>query len=272
MINTPPSQRPPPQPNAVPSHRGLCESSPRSSPLPRWSSRSTADASERDVYGADISNPATPRPLEEPLPAAANAAVALAQLHHHRQSSEWESDAVRRHDIAHLASRINTDRAQERYSEPDPRKEHMRSSIELPPIRDQFKQEVLPPFQSNRPRELLPSILSHSPPGRSSTLPPIQRRDKVQRPRKSSVGQNARKAKHERNKSREFARRLSIEGRKAMSAEPPTAAWAQGKRWEDLIEAATSATEAGDDRDLTPVSSFYSFVRTGFEFLLVSSI
>ena len=39
-----------------------------------------------------------------------------------------------------------------------------------------------------------------------------------------------------------------------MSAEPPTAAWVQGKRWEDLIEAATSATEADDDRDLTPVS------------------
>lgn len=39
-----------------------------------------------------------------------------------------------------------------------------------------------------------------------------------------------------------------------MSAEPPTAAWVQGKRWEDLIEAATSATEVDDDRDLTPVS------------------
>ena len=40
-----------------------------------------------------------------------------------------------------------------------------------------------------------------------------------------------------------------------MSAEPPTAAWVQGKRWEDLIEAATSASEAAEsDRDLTPVS------------------
>jgi hypothetical protein len=47
---------------------------------------------------------------------------------------------------------------------------------------------------------------------------------------------------------------MSMDGRKAFSAEPPTAAWVQGKRWEDLIEAATSATEADDDRDLTPVS------------------
>ena len=130
----------------------------------------------------------------------------------------------------------------------------MRPSVELPSIRDQFRQDDLPPFQSSRPRELLPSILAHSPPGRFNSLPPIQRRDKPQRPRKQSVGQNARKSKHERTKSKEFARRLSIDGRKAMSAEPPTAAWVQGKRWEDLIEAATSATEADDDRELTPVS------------------
>lgn len=127
----------------------------------------------------------------------------------------------------------------------------MRSSIELPPLRDHLKGESFTPFQS-RPRELLPSILAHSPPGRSTTLPPIQRREK-QRPRKSSLG--ARKAKHERNRSKEFGRRPSLNDRKALSAEPQTAAWMQGKRWEDLIEAATSATEVDDerDRDLTPV-------------------
>jgi hypothetical protein len=128
----------------------------------------------------------------------------------------------------------------------------MRSSIELPPLRDHFKQESLTPFQSSRPRELLPSILGHSPPGRSSTLPPIQR--KIQRPRKSSITQNARRPKHERTRSKEFGRRPSLNDRKALSAEPQTAAWVQGKRWEDLIEAATSATEVDDDRDLTPVS------------------
>jgi hypothetical protein len=59
-----------------------------------------------------------------------------------------------------------------------------------------------------------------------------------------------------------------------MSAEPPTAAWVQGKRWEDLIEAATSATEADDDRDLTPVcasiSSFLCFVAHWLEEIRVS--
>jgi hypothetical protein len=41
--------------------------------------------------------------------------------------------------------------------------------------------------------------------------------------------------------------------RKAMSAEPSSNNAALGKRWEDLIDAAASATEE-DVRDLTPVS------------------
>jgi len=40
--------------------------------------------------------------------------------------------------------------------------------------------------------------------------------------------------------------------RKAMSAEPTSALAKFGNRWEDLIEAAASATEE-DSRDLTPV-------------------
>ncbi len=138
-------------------------------------------------------------------------------------------------------------------SDREAKTEQMRSSIELPSIRNHLNQQILHPFHPSRPRELLPSIMARSPPERSSTLPPIQRRDKPARPRKSSITQNARKPKHERTKSREQARRMSIDGRKAFSAEPQSAASALGKRWEDLIEAATSATEADDDRDLTPV-------------------
>lgn len=137
---------------------------------------------------------------------------------------------------------------QDTHSDTDIHQGRMRSSIELPSLRDHFKQESLPPFSSPRPRELLPSIFNHSPPGRSSTLPPIQRRDKLSRPRKSSITQSARKPRHERPRSKDFGRRPSLGDRKALSAEPQTAAWAQGKRWEDLIEAATSATEADDER------------------------
>ncbi|KAL1976333.1 hypothetical protein VTN31DRAFT_2615 [Thermomyces dupontii] len=186
---------------------------------------------DRDVYGADANSPAT-RTLDEAHPAA-TAAVALTQLHHHRMNSEWESEMD---SVSHSDNDVAG-------------KERMRSSIELPPLRDQLKQDPFANFE--RPRELLPSIMNHSPPGRSSTLPPIQRSDKIQRPRKSSLSQS-RKPKHERARSKESGRRSSLNDRKALSAEPQTAAWVQGKRWEDLIEAATSATEVEDDRDTTP--------------------
>ena len=137
------------------------------------------------------------------------------------------------------------------------RRPRMHTSVELPPIHNHTNQEPIPQFHSPRPRELLPSIMSRSPPGRSSTLPPIQKRDKPARPRKSSITKNNRRPKHERAMSKEYARRLSIEGRKAFSAEPASA---MGKRWEDLIEAATSANEADSDRDLTPVSSHISLI------------
>lgn len=122
----------------------------------------------------------------------------------------------------------------------------MFSDFDQPPLDDELR------YPPSRPPELLPSSLAQSPPGRSSTLPPIARSLKPNRPRKTSVGQNARKPKHERTKSKEHARRMSHD-RKALSAEPQAAAALYGKRWEDLIDAAASATEE-DSRDLTPVS------------------
>lgn len=95
--------------------------------------------------------------------------------------------------------------------------------------------------------------------GRSSTLPPIQRREKTSRPRKSSIAQSARKAQHERKRSSrgEHVRRMSYEGRKAMSAEPTGfGPPVMGKRWEDLIDAAISVTEDVDG-DRTPVSIIF---------------
>jgi hypothetical protein len=126
----------------------------------------------------------------------------------------------------------------------------MRSSIELPPIHRPKNG-----MNSSRPRDLFPSILSASPPGRSSTLPPLQRHGSSTRPRKQSVSKRAREPQHRRQKSKEqiHMRRMSYD-RKAFSAEPSSGlAAAYGKRWEDLIDAATSATEDVED-DRTPVS------------------
>lgn len=146
-------------------------------------------------------------------------------------------------------------------SDNDARRPRMHPSIELPPIHNTFNQQPLPPIHDAKPRELLPSMLSHSPPDRATTLPPIQgkepwhRKDKQARPRKSSITQNNRRPKHEKSRPKDYSRRLSIDGRRAFSTEPQSAAAAAAmdKRWNDLIEAATSATEADSDRDLTPV-------------------
>ena len=190
-------------------------------------------------------------PHHNPSLTATTAAVALAQLHNHHLS-DWDLENM---DTRSDGDFTGGDRSTTTTTT-------MQKSIELPPLRDHFKQDSsLPSFHHRH--EILPPILNSisSPPaaaaGRSSTLPPLQRRSTNNnhhhntRPRKSSFGRNNKGGKHhhERTKSKDHhARHPSLGDRKAMSAEPQAAAWAQGKRWEDLIEAATSATEADEDR------------------------
>jgi hypothetical protein len=143
-------------------------------------------------------------------------------------------------------------------SDVEAHKQAMRSSIELPPVYSNNIEPTSEPFShlnTHRRRELLPSILATSPPGRSSTLPPIQRNPTPNRPRKQSLSKRAKEPQHKRQKSRgeqPHLRRMSYD-RKAYSAEPSSAlSAAYGKRWEDLIDAATSATEDVNE-DRTPV-------------------
>lgn len=149
-------------------------------------------------------------------------------------------------------------------SDTEAHKQAMRSSIELPPLHANNIEPTSEPFShlnAHGRRDLLPSILSTSPPGRSSTLPPIQKNLGPNRPRKQSISKRAKEPQHKRQKSRGEAahlRRLSYD-RKAFSAEPSSAlSAAYGKRWEDLIDAATSATEDVDE-DRTPVSVVHAY-------------
>ncbi|KAI9053659.1 hypothetical protein LZ554_002613 [Drepanopeziza brunnea f. sp. 'monogermtubi'] len=228
MISTPPSERPPPTTNSnlVPQGYGN---------------------DRKSHYGDDSSTPNTPRNLDEyqsaSMPPAASAAAALAQLHNHKFETEGESE-------------------NDWTSDTEPHKQGMRSSIELPPLQqgNHHREPTSDPFShfsAHRRRELLPSILSTSPPGRSSTLPPIQRNLGTNRPRKQSVSKRAREPQHKRQKSKgetAHLRRMSYD-RKAYSAEPSSGlAPSYGKRWEDLIDAATSATEDADDRTPVPPS------------------
>jgi len=171
------------------------------------------------------------------------AAAALAQLHSHKSDSGWDSDGDWHSD--NEGARMP------------------RSSIELPPIQlspADITSAPLPPLDSGRQRDLLPSIMSHSPPGRSSTLPPLHRPLGPSRPRKQSISKRGHYRRKSRGPGSDWLRRIQNDGsngllrpanydRKALSAEPTGD---YGKRWEDLIDAATSATEDIDE-DRTPM-------------------
>ncbi|KAI1083091.1 hypothetical protein F5B20DRAFT_445505 [Whalleya microplaca] len=231
MINTPPSDRAQPQNSAGPPHANL-------DPAKGY-------PHERHAYLRDDSSvPGTPRIGDDvsggPLLPAASAAAALAQLGgQHKFESEWDSEGDWQSD--NDGRRIP------------------RSTIELPPIHftNEPSGDPFPTMNSAPRRDLLPSILSNSPPGRSSTLPPLQRSLGPNRPRKQSVTKRGHKKQKSRGSAADWLRRIQNDerlkpggiDRKAHSVEP-TASY--GKRWEDLIDAAASATEDIDE-DRTPV-------------------
>lgn len=192
---------------------------------------------------------------------AASAAAALAQLHYHRPDSDWGGDGMGQVILPSLQmSPTNTeaDFLQNYYADQgnDFKTNHFNVDPALEDATFMQDHSGLPvSSSSDQPSGLLPSSLARSPPDRSTTLPPLQRSLSRQynRPRKSSLNHQARLGKHERKRSKELNKRHSGD-RKALSAEP-SAATLYGKRWEDLIDAAASATEEEEgSRDLTPVS------------------
>lgn len=176
---------------------------------------------------------------------AANAAAALAQLHYARPDGEFENDQVGMPFGTSAAIAKNLYQNFFADHVPDAKRAHF-----VDPTLGPDQQFLDSQYQDSKEQTpgLLPSSMTKSPPSRSNTLPPVPRTaSRLSRPRKSSLSQSARKAKHERHKANGHFRNTSHE-RKALSAEPNM----YGKRWEDLIDAATSATEE-DSRDLTPV-------------------
>ncbi|CAM1507001.1 Fc.00g066420.m01.CDS01 [Cosmosporella sp. VM-42] len=246
MINTPPSERRHDQ-NSAPAAQGLSHSQQALSP-PVDQFQGFRD---RQIHHHDeSSNPGTPRHTEDfsggPMLGTARAAAALAELHSVKNERDSDYEAGY-------------------YSDVDGRR-RPRTSIELPPLHLTNHDITSDPYSSansNRQRDFLPSILANSPPGRSSTLPPLQRPLGPNRPRKQSVTKRGREAHHKKKNSRgsaaDWLRRIQNDerfrpgnDRKALSAEPSAD---YGKRWEDLIDAADqAASAAGDiDEDRTPV-------------------
>ncbi|KAG5939955.1 hypothetical protein E4U53_007699 [Claviceps sorghi] len=213
----------------------------------------------------------------------AGAAVALAELHAIEPERDMETDGVslsntipRSHMIIAVAQLQMTlwleltcpelpHSPWQGYSSDSDGRRIPRTSIELAPLHLTSNDITSDPYTSNvnRPRDILPSLMAHSPPGRSSTLPPLQRPVGPNRPRKRSITKRNREFDHKKKSSRGSAadwlrhiqnddRFRPANDRKALSAEPSAD---YGKRWEDLIDAADQAASAAGDVDLdrTPV-------------------
>lgn len=262
MINTPPSERPPqPQQNPAPTNPS--------------NHQAKAYAPDRNTYYRDdSSNPGTPRQYEDYpgglLPAATNAAAALASLHNYKTGTglDWDAEGVslaKFHFGYDPMNQFSDPQMQEWVS--DSEKDRMpRSSVELPPLQPNNSAITSEPFSglsSSRPRDLLPPIMATSPPGRSSTLPPLQRPLGPNRSRKQSVTKRGRETQHRKQRSRDakdWVKRGKIdiagdllqptaqERPRPYSAEPTARS-----PWMDLLEAATSvADDLNEER--TPVS------------------
>lgn len=100
MINTPPSERPQPQQLSAASSASNHQAKPYSPDRIAY-------------YREDYSRPGTPRPYEEypgaaALPAATNAAAALASLHHYKGNSDWEVEGVSCQPVEQAASQART--------------------------------------------------------------------------------------------------------------------------------------------------------------------
>ncbi|WPG98057.1 Hypothetical protein R9X50_00084200 [Acrodontium crateriforme] len=293
MITSPPHERPQPDHSPNNTHHGLSLSQPHHLPphtdstglspafhfdtglgssFEGYPSLSTHDggyytAGDTEAAAIFHSMQAQQRSSDEyrrgSLMPTASAAAALAQLQYRRADPEWGGNDMAGQVIFPRIQMSPTlteaDFLQNYYADQNDIKSN---HFSVDPTLDDDDDSAaflndhsgFPTSSNHDPSSLLHSSLAHSPPDRSATLPPLQRfgsRSQSARPRKNSLTHQARLAKHERKRSKEFAKRHSGD-RKAFSAEPSAAA-IYGKRWEDLIDAATSATEEEGSRDLTPI-------------------
>jgi len=262
MINTPPRERSEPQPGATTTTNNA--------------SNNKAYAPDRSAYYRDdYSNPSSPRPYEDYAGGMIPAASALASLHHYKSGggggSDWDAEGVSYLlsivCFANLNKRLTILPLKESVSDSE-RERRPRSSVELPPIQihnSDITSEPFPGLNSARHRDLLPSIMATSPPGRSSTLPPLQRTFGPHRPGKQSVTKRSKESQHRKQKSRdikEWAKRgkvdiagdllrpiLGQERPRPYSAEPTACS-----PWDDLLDAATSVAEEDLNEDRASVS------------------
>ncbi|PHH68874.1 hypothetical protein CDD82_215 [Ophiocordyceps australis] len=206
------------------------------------SSPAGQNASERDAYYRHRQpGSATPHMTDEYTTSSSNSSVGQA------------------HAAAALAQLQNIQ--SERNADDSDGRRIPRASIEWSPV-NTSTEVTSDPYSATRHRDTLAPLLGSSPPGRSSTLPPLQRSlGTGGRTRRQSVTKRGREAHDKSKSSRDLAQRLQHSermwhgnsDRKALSAEPSVD---RDRRWLDLIDAAGQAASAAVDLngERTPVA------------------
>lgn len=171
----------------------------------------------------------------------ANAATALAQLSHSRPETDWHGTQVCAYPFAPWLQGLTS--FKDAFGDPENEHEYMANYFAQEGGVGAGGQDMFADHQQQHDMSshMTNNSIDRSYSARASSSQPFGRRPN--RPRKSSVTENARKGKHERDRSKDL-KRFSHD-RKGLSQEP------NNQRWEELLEAASAA---GDSKDLTPVS------------------
>jgi hypothetical protein len=178
------------------------------------------------------------------------AAAALAQLHNSRVDHDWDDADVCddplmfSYESSQMQDGLPHIDAESSYS--------LHNYLIGPGGHDVYHSQMPPsPLPKNiSPTELMRMPLPHQS-SRASSMQPFPR-VRVTRPRKESVTDYARMSKYERDRTRDF-KRLSRAGDQKQGSVETSSVF--GNKWEDLLEAAASASEADcQSRNMTPVS------------------
>ena len=179
------------------------------------------------------------------------AAAALAQLHNTRVDHDWDADHIVCDDPLMFA--YESSQTQDGLPRIDAESSYsLHNYLVGPGSRDAYQARMPPsPLPKNvSPTELMRMPIP-APDSRASSMQPFPR-VKVTKPKKNTVTDHARQSKHERDREREFSKRFSRGSDIKSGSVEPNGLF--GNKWEDLLEAAASASEADcRSRDLTPV-------------------
>lgn len=252
MIKTAPSEKPKAPVDHVPKTSSLSDLFRHASPYADNVQASTYEP--RGYRDFDMDEPIMPNSALR-RPSMLPAATALADLHNARiDHDDWDTDQIVCDEplafyngSSHLQDGLPQIESDTNYS----LQTYLGGPLGQDAYRARMPDSPLPKNVS--PTELMRQPLPLPNSSRASSAQPFPR-VKVTKPRKASITEHARRGKHEREREREYKRFSHGPQDRHLKAPSVETSSLFGNKWEDLLEAAASASEADcRSRDLTPV-------------------